>query len=252
MKKLTKVALIIAAIVGVIGICCLVGAASLGLTWGTFTDMVEDGKFNFGPEDTLNIGKDGKADGSLIEVKEDFNSIDVDFEAGDLKIYYDNVETVQIQQENVKGFKCYVDEGTLHVEESRGIKIVDTNRSITIRVPKDYSFTEFELEVGAGEATVDGVIANEASLSVGAGKITITNLDAKEVDVSADTGELYLEVVGKQEDYSYNLECDIGELQIGQESYTGLGTEKKINNPNATRFVEADCDIGKVQIDFTE
>ena len=72
------------------------------------------------------------------------------------------------------------------------------------------------------------------------------------MDITLDAGELYLELVGKQEDYSYNLECDVGTIRIGEESYTGLGTEKKIKNPNAERFLEADCDVGNVQIHFTE
>ena len=85
-----------------------------------------------------------------------------------------------------------------------------------------------------------------------AGKATVKKLDAKEIDASADAGELYIEVVGKKENYSYNLECDVGTIRIGEESYAGLGAEKKIKNPNAERFLEADCDVGNVQIDFTE
>ena len=130
---------------------------------------------------------------------------------------------------------------------------MNNNRAkIVIRIPRNYSFAEFELKVDAGEAIVEGVVANEASIDVDAGKATIKKLDAKEVDVSADAGELYLELVGKKENYSYNLECDVGTIRIGEESYTGLGAEKKIKNPNAERFLEADCDVGNVQIDFTE
>jgi len=252
MKKLTKVALILAAIVGVIGIGCLIGAASLGLTWGTFTDMVDNGKLNIGPTGNLISAIDGKSDGSIVEVEEAFGSLDVELGAGKLEIYYDDVDKVQVEQEEVREFRCYVEEATLHVEGGQRVGVNNNRARIVIRIPKAYSFAEFDLEVGAGEATVDGVRANEASIDVGAGKASITKLDAKEIDASTQAGELYLEVVGKQEDYSYNLECDIGELQIGEESYTGLGTEKKIKNLNAERFLEADCDVGKVQIDFTE
>ena len=48
MKRFTKVALIIAAVVGGIGICCLVGAVAKGLTWRMFANMVTDGRFSFG------------------------------------------------------------------------------------------------------------------------------------------------------------------------------------------------------------
>ena len=42
MKKFTKVALVIAAIVGGIGVCSLVGAVAKGLTWKEFANMVID------------------------------------------------------------------------------------------------------------------------------------------------------------------------------------------------------------------
>lgn len=252
MKKFTKVALIIATIVGVIGICCLIGAAAMGLTWGTFTYMVEDGKLNIGPTGNLISGIDAKSGGSITEVDEVFGSLDVELGAGKLEIYYDDVDKVQVEQEETTGFRCYVEGATLYVEGGQKFGVNNNRASIVIRIPKTYSFAEFDLEVGAGKATVDGLNANEASISVGAGKASITKLDVKEVEASAGAGELYLEVVGKKENYSYNLECDVGTIRIGEESYTGLGAEKKIKNPNAERFLEADCDVGNVQINFTE
>ena len=244
MKRFTNVALIKAGIMAGITLVCMIGAVTLGFTWGTLSDMVLDGKFSF--------GSDGKADGSITEVEEAIGSLDVELSAGKLEIYYDEVEKIQVDQVETPNFQCYVKNGTLHVEGGQRLGTNNNVASIVIRIPRNYSFEEFELEVGAGEATVDSVIADEASISVGAGKASITNLDAKDIDAEAGAGELYIEMVGKKEDYSYNLECDVGTIRIGDESYTGLGTEKKIKNPNAKLFLEADCDVGKVQIDFTE
>lgn len=260
MKRFTKVALIIATVVGGIGICCLVGAVAKGLTWRMFANMVTDGRFSFGPEDLADFGigdgqnetKDVQAKGSVTRVEEDFRSLDVDLGAGKLEISYADVEKVEVEQEETPGFHCYVEETTLHVEGSKKFGVNNNNAKIVIRIPRNYSFAEFELKVDAGEATVEGIVANEAGIDVDAGNATIKKLDAKEVEASVDAGELYIEVVGKKEDYSYNLECDVGTIRIGDESYTGLGTEKKIKNPNAELFLEADCDVGKVQIDFTE
>lgn len=252
MKKLTKIALIIATIMSVIGICCLIGAVSMGLTWGTFTDMVDDGKLSFGTGGTWNSGTDGKADGSITEVEEVFDSLDVELGAGNLEIYYDDVDKVQVEQEETPNFKCYVDDDTLHVEGGQRLGVNNNRSKIVIRIPYNYTFAEFELEVGAGEATVEGLVADEASINVGAGKASVTNLDARDISAETGAGDLYLEVVGKKTDYSYNLECGIGELKVGEDSYSGLGSEQKIKNPDAKRFLDAECGIGKVQIDFTE
>lgn len=56
MKKFTKVALVVAAVSGAIGISCLVGAVAKGLTWGEFANMVTDGLFSFGPKELEELG----------------------------------------------------------------------------------------------------------------------------------------------------------------------------------------------------
>jgi len=253
MKRFTKVALIIAAVVGGIGICCLVGAVAKGLTWGMVADIATDGRFSFGPEDLADLGiGDGQTKGSVTEVEETFGSLDVELGAGKVEIGYADVEKVEVEQEETSGFRCYVEEATLHIEGGKKFGVNNNRAKIVIRIPRNYTFAEFELDVDAGKATVDGIVANEASIDVDAGKAEIKKLDAKKVNTSVDAGELSLEVVGKKENYSYNLECDVGTIRIGEESYTGLGTEKKINNPNAERFLEADCDVGNVHVNFTE
>ena len=238
MKRFTKVALIIAAIVGGIGICCLVGAVAKGLTWRMVADMATDGRFSFGPDELAELGigdgrneiKDTQAKGSVTKVEEAFRSLDVELGAGKVEISYADVEKVEVEQEETPGFRCYVEESTLHVEGGKKFGVNYNNAKIVIRIPRNYSFAEFELEVDAGEAIVEGIVANEASINVDAGKATIEKLDAKKVDGSADAGELYLEVVGKKEDYSYNLECDIGTIRIGGESYTGLGANSNCSD----------------------
>lgn len=259
MKKFTKIALVIAAVVGGIGICCLVGAVAKGLTWREFANMVTDGRFNFGSERLAALGigdapnyDDAQAQGNVVQVEQKFSSLDVEIGTGALEIYYDDVEKVEVEQEDISGFRCYVEESTLHVEAGKKIGVNDEHAKIVIRLPRNFSFVEFELEVVAGKAMVDGVVANEASIDVDAGKADIKKLDAKEIDASVGAGELYLELLGKKENYSYNLECGIGTVRIGEESFTGLGNEREIKNQNAERFLEADCRVGTVRVDFTE
>lgn len=68
MRKFTKVALIVAAIVGTIGVGCLVGAVAKGLTWSMIADMATDGRFSFGPEDFTDFGI-GDIQSELTELK---------------------------------------------------------------------------------------------------------------------------------------------------------------------------------------
>ena len=78
---------------------------------------------------------------------------------------------------------------------------------------------------------------------------TCSKLDI-ELDAGTGAGQLYLELVGTEEDYDYAVECGIGEINIGSVSYGGLGREQRIMNPGAERFMDIECGIGSIQMEF--
>ena len=173
MEKITKVALIIASVMAGIGIICLIASMALGLTWGTFSRMLQDGKFSFGYVDDPFYSE--KSEGSITKVEEECRGLDIEFGAGTLKIYYDDVEQIQVQQEDVPGFKWYVEDRALHIEGGVKVGIHNSNGTLEVIIPRDMKFDEVELEVGAGEADVNGLIASKMDIEVGAGEPKITN-----------------------------------------------------------------------------
>lgn len=258
MKKFTKIALILATVFLFIGLFCVIGSVAMGLTWGTFSNMVYEGKFNFGAEDVGNIENKGSVDMNTSNDstvgQEIYDSLDIEFGYGTMKISYGDVEQIQIEQENVKNYKCYVDDGTLHIEGNlnANIGIGKKDGKIVIVIPNDMVFNEVDLELGAGLAEITGLVANNVDIEVGAGQMNITGLDAQKINAETGTGKLYAELVGKETDYSYNLECGIGKLKVGDSSYGGLGAEQNISNSGATRFLDLECGIGELQIEFEE
>lgn len=263
MKKFTKIALIIAAIMAGITLICVIGAVALGFTWDKLGSMVKEDKFNFGgnsagivSDQDSSEGTSGKAEGQTENAYEEIQAacsqLEIEFGAGTLEVVYADVQTIQVQEESVTNYKCYVEENTLHIKGNRSMGIGMQNGSIRVTIPSNMSFQEVDLDIGAGQANVTGLIADEVNIEVGAGKASIKQLDAREISAETGAGEIVLEVVGKKEDYSYNLECGIGELKVGDTSYSGLGSEQKIQNSGAKRFLDAECGVGKIQIDFTE
>lgn len=252
MKKFTKIALILAVVFLFVGLFCVIGSVAMGLTWGTFSDMVNDGKFSVNLGDV--VDDDVKVSDNKTEITEDYKNLDIEFGYGTLEISYGDVEQVQIEQDNVKNYKCYVEEGTLHIEGNlkANIGIGNQNGKIVIVIPKDMAFEEVDLELGAGLANVTGLNANSVDIEVGAGQMNITGLDAQKISAETGTGKLYAELVGKETDYSYNLECGIGQLKVGNSSYSGLGAEQNISNTGATRRLDLECGIGELQIEFQE
>lgn len=246
MKKFTKISLIIATVMVVVGVFCLIGSVALGLTWGRFADMVKAGKFSFNVD--LDIGENN----SFEEVTETCKNLDIELGAGVLEIYYGDVENIQIEQEDVPNFKSYIEDDTLHIEGGVRIGINTSGGKIALVLPKGMTFDEIELEVGAGEADVEGLTANSVNIEVGAGEADISKLDVKELNAEVGAGELYVKLVGKETDYSYDIECGIGEIQIGDNSYGGLGRTKNITNSGSTRFLDIECGVGEIQIEFQE
>lgn len=271
MKKFTKIALILAVVLFSVGLVSVIGSFAMGLTWDSLGDMVDKGKFSFDfsnadeqlyfdinqeQEDMVqdNMQSPEKEDNGFNAVQEDFHSLDIEFGYGTLEIKYGDVESVQIKQKNVDKYRCYVEEGALHIEGNLNTKVGITNQNgeLTIVLPQNMVFQEVDLEFGAGKADVAGLKANQVDVELGAGKMNITGLDTRDFNAQTGAGKLYAELVGKQTDYSYELECGIGQLKIGDSTYSGLGTEQSISNQGSERFADIECGIGEIKIKFQE
>lgn len=258
MKKFTKVAVILAVIFALIGITCVIASFAMGFTWSNFKYMLDADKFNFAfeiddfHEDKKGVikGQDDKQ-GNVIIPNESFQNLDIEFSAGVLEIVYADVENVEVQNKNAHGFKCYVEENTLHIKG--GLKKVGVNSnvgSIVVSVPRNMIFDEVDLELDAGEATLSGLVANSVDIEIGAGEVNLKGLDTKALDTTVGAGKLYIELVGGESDYNYDAECGMGEIKIGTTSISGMGGSKKINNPGANRFMDLECGMGEIQIEF--
>ncbi|MBQ8802166.1 MAG: hypothetical protein IJZ53_00830 [Tyzzerella sp.] len=249
MKKFTKIALIVAAVMAGIGVISLLVSSALGLSIDVFNDMVENGKLGFKFINSSIIRTEESK--SSAEIDEKCENLDIEYGAGVLKIYYDDVEQIQIKQKNVTRFESHVEDETLYIEGGKG---ANSNSDATLEVilPKNMMFEEVDFELGASKADIVGLKADTMNVEVGAGEADISSLDVKNLNAETGVGKLSVELIGKESDYSYSLECGIGAIQMGNSSYGGLGTEKKITNPGANRFVDVECGIGEIEIDFTE
>lgn len=110
---------------------------------------------------------------------------------------------------------------------------------------------EAALEVGAGEMTLSGIRARKLDMECGVGTMELADVTAGECSLECGIGNLGLEVTGRQEDFDYEIECGIGQVMLGDSSYTGLGTSKTIKN-SAGQKMDIDCGIGQVVVSFQE
>lgn len=110
--------------------------------------------------------------------------------------------------------------------------------------------------IGAGNLEADSIKAlRSAELEVGTGAMSIGYLEGKALDFDCGIGSLEMVLQGKQSDYVYILDCGVGAINLGADSYSGLGRETRIDNTVQTgvaKYVEAECGIGEITIEFEE
>ena len=122
----------------------------------------------------------------------------------------------------------------------------------TIDLECDLKVQELSVEVGAGEFSGYGnITAAYCDLQVGAGTIDIDQLDIQKLNADCGAGEIDMVVTGKEKDYNYDLSCGMGEIDLENSEYSGLGIEKTISNEGARKDMVLECGMGEIDVEFT-
>ena len=280
MRKFSKVVLVIAAAVGVVGIGLTIGGVSMGATI-TGLNLSKDGlgstvrqtaKYvSFGDEDDRNQSDSKEAAGTNGEIYlvDGVSKLDLSIRTGELYLKEYNGNEIKVEVSGKHREKVRVgQEGDTLVLESIG-RVQD--REITVSYPKKTEFEEasvdvvagtvnlddnfyakkLEVSVAAGEFTNDSTItAEKAELTVGTGNIDLENLKVQNLEADCGIGNIDLGIDGKEKDYDYEISCAAGAIDIGDSSFSGLGHEKKISNPGSSGKMTFDCGVGNITVDF--
>lgn len=122
----------------------------------------------------------------------------------------------------------------------------------TIDLECDLKVQKLSVEVGAGEFSGYGnITAAYCDLQVGAGTIDIDQLDIQKLNADCGAGEIDMVVTGKEKDYNYDLSCGMGEIDLENSEYSGLGIEKTISNEGARKDMVLECGMGEIDVEFT-
>ena len=170
------------------------------------------------------------------------------------------VDMKRLDSEVREQMKIRMHGGKLEIETEekdrfRSLAADHTSDELTlfISIPQDTEMEEITADVGAGYLEMTGISAKKLSVSADAGKADISGFSAERLEAECGAGQLVLEggasekaklecgageviytVPGVREDYNYEMECDVGEIEIGGDSYSG----------------EAECRMGRIEILF--
>ena len=211
----------------------------------------------------------------------DGNTVDMDF-ASDLEISlkYDELLIQEYDGDKIRVNVANDTKNDVVVKETSGkITITDTRsgnvkkkKQIKVSIPSvkefdtvslgvdmgtidlecDLKVQELSVEVGAGEFCGYGIItAANCDLQVGAGTIDIDQIDVQKLNADCGAGEIDMVVTGKEKDYNYDLSCGMGEINLEDSEYSGIGIEKNISNEGARKDMVLECGMGEIDVEFT-
>lgn len=289
MKTGWKIFWLICGVLAVLGVAfCAVGAAmggnvtSLGsryVTWETGWGAEEDsGDTNDVPDIEEDAGISSEANTTeyanirKLDVELTYIKVDITEYNGDTV----KVQTTGVAQDLLQDISCYTEENKLKIEQKHHdrwkqlFNNADGDYGVmTIQIPENsldevqlsvgagllhiesIQAKELDIEVGAGYAQADDFTTEVLDLECGAGEVEIAG-DAKTTDIECGMGEVTYQAAGSESDYSYSIECGIGSVDVGSSSYAGVASDKNIQNPGASRQIDVECGLGRVEVTFQE
>lgn len=147
----------------------------------------------------------------------------------------------------------YKSQGTLLIQIPDGMQFDEVSLLVGagILYADDIQAKELDIEVGAGQVSLDSFTADKLDLECGAGEAIVRGNAVREANIECGVGSVAYTAVGYQQDYNYELSCGIGELIVGNDSFSGLGKERSIDN-GGSKSMDIECGIGSVTVAFEE
>lgn len=208
----------------------------------------------------------GNSDGSLYSGKKQLvqsgaltgiADLDVDIDCGDIWIQEGEEFSVSLGWNLEHYTMTYrVENGVLKVEdeswESGHLGSLNIDCSAIITIPAGTDLREIKLSTNMGDVGVDAAItAREAKLSTDMGDVTCFGLQADELDAESDFGDVILNLPKEREDYTWEIETELGELSVdGERRNGGMGTISDWGG-SGRNSVEASTSLGNVEIYFS-
>lgn len=299
MSKVLKGFLIAGCVCIILGIAVLVGVVASGGS-AVVRDVIESGGvgwdasgFHVGASRVWNY-EDNGAQLSAIDKEytfsaDDIENLDIELAAGSFKIMEGDGKEIIIRSS--KGVEVSDSGNAVSIEtpnHHRIFKVGETEgQRVEITLPKGHEFHTIDLEVGAGELTVDSLLAEKITLelgagrievdnflsetaviSVGAGEVIVDNGIAKDMDLDVGMGDFWfngsvsgdldadcgmgnmdITLTGQESDYDYQIDCGMGEVSIGNSSFGGMSSSKEIDNDAEAEF-DLECGMGSINIKF--
>lgn len=286
MRKFSKVMMLTAAIIGVVGIGMSIGGVAMGATitglnlskygWKETIQMVKKVGWS---DDTDDWEQEWDEINSLDATQKDDDTetylagtaseLELTLSAGEffIKEYDGKQIKVEVSGDDKNKVRVGQEGDTLILE---GIGRAQ-DRNITLYYPKNTEFADVSIELAAGTVNLENdfyakkfeaevsagellgthtVTSEDVEITVGTGNVELGSMKVQKLEADCGVGNIDLVVNDKESNYNYEISCGAGAIDIGNSSYSGLGAEKDISNPGASGKMELTCGVGNISVTF--
>ena len=259
MKKFTKITLILAAVLTIVGLTLCTTAISLSGGISEIRNLAKSGKLNFGNwhfedgfyyrgENLLDVQEEWKIDIDLEasgnerlsgEYTEQIRRIEMDLDIANVVVKSTDDEKLTVSMED--GYKKYYEEvhknDTLKITYDVGGKTFKDGPDITIYVPSDWSLSDIVIDLDLGNVEIRELPQEIESveIDVDMGNITVDNcVVSRKAVLDADMGAVNFS----------------GELEGNLTMEADMGSAKaEINGKESDYNIELNADMGEVIYD---
>lgn len=278
MKLFTKISLIVAAIAGGLGIL----GVFIGLAMGADINDLNGMGIYVTPHQkvvingvTVNEHHGSRYQQHNVHHNEALHSHNCSLQDIErLKVNVKNAEITIFATEDTDNIVYYSDKeediskingSTLKIEDNTSIqKKIELEIYIPIGVLK-----EIEIEAVNGTISADKMVADnvtieidnasvqidelmatdKAELQINAGQMVIGYYSGTKLEAECAMGSIMVVCEGNRSDYNYDLECGMGNIQVDEDSYSGIGEDIRVNN-GGEKSIKAECAMGEIRLEF--
>lgn len=166
------------------------------------------------------------------------DSIDLEIGAGELECMSLKADEIDVE----------VDAGAAVIESLYG-KEVELSVNAGGMEVEEVTAEELNGQTGAGSLVIGNFSAEEVSLTASAGSQEVYGKIGRNADIECEAGSITMTIQGAEADYDYELECSLGEIRIGGNTYRDLNDQRTIRN-GGKGVLDIECSVGTIEIDF--
>lgn len=184
----------------------------------------------------------------------DFDGSTLTVSADEKSEWYDSVQEQIIRiyvpdKMDLSELEVHTDLGSVDMESLTAEKLKVTVEAGSLYASELEAKDRAEVKVSAGEANLNSVELDNLTASCGLGSVNIEGVLTGKISVDCGAGDMNLYISGEQKDYNYVLKCDVGEVTVGDASYSGI-SGKHTADVGGVNDLNLNCGVGNIEVVF--